>query len=257
MPQRFNLVSYAEGKLTLFEQVTFESVDVALRRFLDLNLKAVFEVVKRAVELRPPQYALEVFAVRERKAGGEKCVVHLALLRPLLGERRPSHRHLFGLQMYVAPRSAINRAEKAAIKHATSQGTIREQLDAIVGPPDFAQRSAALVATWLASDIGQNAPESILRFMEDHPEIDYGMPGPLVHFLERAPRATHEARLLDSIARKPTFVTVWMLNRLLNGTQDPVARRRQIAALSQAENHAGADAEAREWIRKFLDKVPE
>jgi hypothetical protein len=52
MPQRFNLVSYAEGKLILFEPVTFESVDVALRRFLDLNLKAVFEVVKRAVELR-------------------------------------------------------------------------------------------------------------------------------------------------------------------------------------------------------------
>jgi len=55
MPQRFNLVSYAQGKLILFEPVTFESVDVALRRFLDLNLKAVFEVVKRAVELRQPQ----------------------------------------------------------------------------------------------------------------------------------------------------------------------------------------------------------
>jgi hypothetical protein len=52
----------------LLQPIPLEAVNVALRRLLNLHLEAVFEVVKRAVKLREPQYTLEVVAVRERRA---------------------------------------------------------------------------------------------------------------------------------------------------------------------------------------------
>ena len=58
--------------------------------------------------------------------------------------------------------------------------------------------------------------EWILHFMEENPKIDYGMPGPLVHFMEKKYKKGYEKLLLESIKRKPTEHTVWMLNRILN-----------------------------------------
>jgi len=61
-------------------------------------------------------------------------------------------------------------------------------------------------------------------FMEEHPEIDYGTPGPLVHFLERFYKKGYEEQLVLSIRRKPTCHTIWMLNRLINGARAAYGR---------------------------------
>ena len=58
--------------------------------------------------------------------------------------------------------------------------------------------------------------EWILHFMEENPKIDYGMPGPLVHFMEKKYKKGYEKLLLESIKRKPTEHTVWMLNEKSN-----------------------------------------
>ena len=50
--------------------------------------------------------------------------------------------------------------------------------------------------------------EKILLFMEEHPDIDYGMPGPLVHYVERYFLRGYEQLLYDSIKRKPTIHTL-------------------------------------------------
>jgi len=59
--------------------------------------------------------------------------------------------------------------------------------------------------------------EPVLRFLEAHRDIDLGMPGPLVHYVEGFFRNGYEEKLMESLQRAPTPRTVWMLNRLLNG----------------------------------------
>ena len=62
----------------MLQPIPLEAVNVALRRLLNLHLEAVFEVVKRAVKLREPQYRLKVVAVRELgpRACGETKAHH-------------------------------------------------------------------------------------------------------------------------------------------------------------------------------------
>ncbi|RKM58590.1 hypothetical protein D6856_12615 [Butyrivibrio sp. XB500-5] len=56
----------------------------------------------------------------------------------------------------------------------------------------------------------------IFSLMENNPNLDYGMPGPVVHFMEKYYKKGYEKELLLSIKRKPIIHTIWMLNRILN-----------------------------------------
>src|SRR5258706_1872315 len=94
---------------------------------------------------------------------------------------------------------------------------ISDQLEAIASAEDFATSSAELTEAWSSTQVGIECVGPILRFMEEHPGLDYGMPGPLVHFIEEFYLKGYEERLIESVARKPTMLTVWMLNRVLNG----------------------------------------
>jgi len=59
--------------------------------------------------------------------------------------------------------------------------------------------------------------------MEENPNVDFGMPGPAVHFIERFPEAEYVDLLLNSLNRNPTSHTLWMLNRIIN---DPDSKRK-------------------------------
>src|SRR5712671_5533785 len=72
---------------------------------------------------------------------------------------------------------------------------------------------------------GLSTVEPILRFMESNPGLDLGSPGPLVHFVERFYGNGYEQKLIDSLQRKPTPHTVRMLNRVINGTNDPAEKQ--------------------------------
>lgn len=63
------------------------------------------------------------------------------------------------------------------------------------------------------------ATEPILRLIEKYPNADFGMPGPLVHFVELFTEKGYEEKLVESIKRCPTQHTVWMLNRVINGVE--------------------------------------
>ena len=54
----------------------------------------------------------------------------------------------------------------------------------------------------------------IFRFIEAPPSCDLGSPGPLVHFIESC--QGYQAELIASVQRKPTPITAWMVNRVLN-----------------------------------------
>ena len=82
-----------------------------------------------------------------------------------------------------------------------------------------------LTDKWRDQGAGFASVEAILRFMEANPDLDYGVPGPLVRFAEsfhaqgNAPEYTE--KLLESLRRAPMYYTVWMLNRLMNGEPGP------------------------------------
>lgn len=66
--------------------------------------------------------------------------------------------------------------------------------------------------------------EFVLEIMENNSCLDFGSPGPLVHFMEKYYGRGYEDLLLKSLERKPIEHTVWMANRILN---DPQFKGRQ------------------------------
>ena len=94
--------------------------------------------------------------------------------------------------------------------------------------------------------------EWILHFMEENPKIDYGMPGPLVHFMEKKYKKGYEKLLLESIKRKPTEHTVWMLNRILNDV-NLEDRNVYMDGLKAIVKDSKYDEELRSLAKEFLE----
>jgi hypothetical protein len=132
---------------------------------------------------------------------------------------------------------------------------ITEQLEGIAPAEDFANSSGELTEAWSAAGVGVESVEPILHFMEEHPDLDYGMPGPLVHFTENFYLKGYEEKLVESVARKPTMMTVWMLNRILNGAKEPSRRQALVRAMRQAADNRSADRDTLERIQGFLERL--
>jgi hypothetical protein len=130
-----------------------------------------------------------------------------------------------------------------------------QQLNGIVALDEFASRSGQLVDAWITAGVGLEAVHPILRFIEDNPGLDFGTPGSLAHFVERFYGKGYDALLIESIRRKPTAHTAWMLNRLINGAKDSDLRARLIALMREAREHPLADKTSVESIEFFLEDL--
>ena len=86
--------------------------------------------------------------------------------------------------------------------------------------------------------------------MEGHPELDFGTPGPLVHFVEKFVGAEFIDALVASVSRRPTGHTVWMVNRVLNVT-DKATSQRLLQALRAARD-AATDGHIIDRITNYL-----
>jgi hypothetical protein len=132
---------------------------------------------------------------------------------------------------------------------------LTEQLEAIVSADDFVSSTAGLTEAWSAANVSVESVEPILRFMEEHPELEYGMPGPLVHFIEDFYLKGYVERLIESVGRKPTMLTVWMLNRVLNGTKEPAKRQALVLAMRQAASSPKTDRATFKRTQDFLERL--
>lgn len=130
---------------------------------------------------------------------------------------------------------------------------ILKRLESIASVDDFASRSSDLVDEWKSEGVGLEAVEPVLEFIERHPALDFGMPGALVHFVERFHRNGYDERLLASLARRPTPHTAWMLNRLINGTSDPARRSALISAMKRVATDPSADPLTVTEASRFLE----
>ncbi len=77
----------------------------------------------------------------------------------------------------------------------------------------------------LNTDLAFEYVSPILNIMESNPDLDYGMPGPLVHFLERFYKKGYEKLLIDSVSKNPTLQTIQMIKRIIN---DPSLQDRNV-----------------------------
>lgn len=91
--------------------------------------------------------------------------------------------------------------------------------------------------------------QPLLRLMERHPLTDFGSPGPIVHFVERFYKKGYEEELLLSLKRMPKLHTVWMLNRLINGTDQAEV---YLELLKEISENASYNKEIREEALHFL-----
>jgi len=67
-------------------------------------------------------------------------------------------------------------------------------------------------------DSGKSAEyiELLIDFIRDNPYIDYGMPGPVIHFIEKHPTEQYLDKLLAVLNDRPNEILLWMLNRIAN-----------------------------------------
>jgi len=132
---------------------------------------------------------------------------------------------------------------------------VQDQLESIASSETFAAASGELTEAWSAAKLEIDCVETILRFMEKHPAIDYGTPGPLVHFVEEFYLNGYEQKLVESVSRRPTKVTVWMLNRLINGTKDAATKEALITTMRETSRNLHADPQTIERVTSFLDRL--
>jgi len=146
---------------------------------------------------------------------------------------------------------ALAPAKSFGILHMNS-ANVTAQLESIAAAgDDFEWQSHQLTEGWKNEPENPDIVESILRFMEGHPEIEYGTPGPLVHFVEAFPN--YEEKLLESIERQPTPHTVGMLNRVINGKRDPQERQAILLVMARVLENAAADAMTRNRASGYLE----
>lgn len=132
---------------------------------------------------------------------------------------------------------------------------ITDQLEALArSRDDFAARTCDLTEAWLAAGVGIEAVEAVLRFMESQPSLDFGSPGPLVHFVERFNGEAYRDALRASLERKPTSHTAWMLNRVANGARTREGRIDLIDLMERARRNPAASEEAVIALTRFLER---
>src|SRR5262245_39258047 len=94
---------------------------------------------------------------------------------------------------------------------------------------------------------------AMFSVMERCPAADLGTPGPLVHCLESLGYEAYFTELVASVSRRPTFLTVWMVNRVLNSEVPQKHRKQLIKVLKAVVANAAASPEGVEQAKRSLE----
>ena len=64
--------------------------------------------------------------------------------------------------------------------------------------------------------------EPILEIIGTNPNVDFGMPGDLVRFVESFYKKGYEELLISSVRKNPTAHNIWMVHRCFNDIKNPL-----------------------------------
>lgn len=90
-----------------------------------------------------------------------------------------------------------------------------QEIENLIGSDDFDYELDEKMELIKAEGAGLETVTPLLQIMERHPLDYFGMPGATVHFIETF-YPDYEPYLIESLKRRPTLHTVWMLNRCIN-----------------------------------------
>lgn len=93
--------------------------------------------------------------------------------------------------------------------------------------------------------------KNILELMEENPYLDYGCPGPIVHYMEKYYGNGYEQLLYESVKRKPIAHTLWMLHRIINDVQGE-EKESYINLIKETANNADLPDDIRSEAQFYL-----
>jgi hypothetical protein len=93
---------------------------------------------------------------------------------------------------------------------------------------------------------------SMFSVIERCARADLGTPGPLVHCIESLGYEHYLSQLVDSVHRKPTYLNVWMVNRILNADIPGDHKHQLLDLLKSVITNPAATAAAVEQAEEFL-----
>ena len=146
---------------------------------------------------------------------------------------------------------AINFEEDDGMQ---SLASIQQLIDAIAfedGEADMLAMDEVVLAIDRLPEPRQAVP-LLFDWFEAHAGLFVGSPGTFVHFIED--KLDYFPLLLASLARKPTGITVWMVNRIANAATNAPEIQQWIDVLQAALAHPQADEECRDEAKHFLDR---
>jgi hypothetical protein len=109
-----------------------------------------------------------------------------------------------------------------------------------------------LMDEWDKNAEKEKAVPVIFNLMERYPHANFGWPGPLVHGLESKKAKSYEVELHKSLMRKPTPLTLWMYNRIINDENDLRIIRGHYERLKLFSKHPFIDSETKKDADLFL-----
>jgi hypothetical protein len=96
---------------------------------------------------------------------------------------------------------------------------------------------------------GHLACYAMINLLERHPHVEFGTPGQPVHTIESY-SGHYEDLLMESLDRQPTFITIWMLNRIINAAEGS-EKGKLIDKMKSFMTHPSAGEEAKDAAKDF------
>ncbi len=90
----------------------------------------------------------------------------------------------------------------------------------------------------------------ILEIIESNPDIDFGTPGDLVHFVEKFYKKGYEELLLKSVRKNPTMYNIWMLHRCYIDEDNPL-HSKFVLLIKEIKEDESISSKVKKLIEEF------
>lgn len=244
------------------------------------GVEVLVDALARHYADRPLHLVFGVFADKDSEPMMRRLFPRVAAvyLAPLHSSRSRDPKTYEALARTLCSKVTVTESVPAALNAAVSEGElvlvagslhlVGEALSTLNS--DFTRLLAALDAfrpgddpdetmRALSQTVSRGRPgldpvrfrRAVFALLERFPDAEFGTPGALVHEVERRPG--FEAELEASLARQPTFLTVSMVNRLMNLTEAPAALLRWSTVLDGVTAHPRAPDWVQKAARRYLE----
>jgi hypothetical protein len=140
-------------------------------------------------------------------------------------------------------------------KYINPLGNFIENNDLSIDDTDFICLQYDIVDEMEKDEVGFEITQDIFELMEKHPLVEFGTPGPLTHFIEKFyndNQEQYQTILKKSVGEKPTIHTVWLLNRVINGTKGQI-KTELTQIMESISKDESLNKEIREVAENFLE----